>query len=56
MTRLFVIGNGFDIAHGLNTSFEDFKSYILSNIERHDDKSEKCYSEMLKNLYFFNLC
>ncbi|MFQ3803028.1 AbiH family protein [Staphylococcus equorum] len=53
MTRLFVIGNGFDIAHGLNTNFEDFKFYILSNIERHDDKSGKFNSEMLKDLYLF---
>lgn len=53
MTRLFVIGNGFDIAHGLDTSFEDFKFYILSNIGRHDDKSEDFTSDMLKDLYLF---
>ncbi|OEK73539.1 hypothetical protein AST06_08010 [Staphylococcus saprophyticus] len=53
MTRLFVIGNGFDIAHGLDTSFEDFKFYILSNIERHDAKSGKFNSEKLKDLYLF---
>lgn len=53
VTRLFVIGNGFDIGHGLDTSFEDFKFYILYNIERHDAKSGKFNTEKLKNLYLF---
>lgn len=29
MTKLFVIGNGFDLAHGLKTSYEDFRNYLL---------------------------
>ncbi|MBQ9984137.1 MAG: bacteriophage abortive infection AbiH family protein [Lachnospiraceae bacterium] len=28
--KLFIIGNGFDIAHGMNTSYEDFREYLLS--------------------------
>lgn len=30
MTRLFIIGNGFDIAHGLPTKYSDFQKYLLS--------------------------
>ncbi|MCS4585866.1 hypothetical protein FZ990_08370 [Clostridium perfringens] len=26
--KLFVIGNGFDLAHGLKTSYYDFKNYL----------------------------
>lgn len=28
MTNLFIIGNGFDLAHGLLTSFGDFRAYL----------------------------
>lgn len=28
MSNLFIIGNGFDISHGLKTSYEDFHSYL----------------------------
>lgn len=31
MTKLFIIGNGFDIAHGLKTTYNDFKDFLLSN-------------------------
>ena len=26
---LFVIGNGFDIAHGLPTKYSDFRDYLM---------------------------
>lgn len=29
MKSLFIIGNGFDIAHGLNTRYSDFMKYLL---------------------------
>lgn len=29
MTKLFLIGNGFDISHGLKTKYEHFKKYLL---------------------------
>lgn len=29
MKKLFIIGNGFDLSHGLNTSYEDFKAYLV---------------------------
>ncbi|MBS3949779.1 MAG: bacteriophage abortive infection AbiH family protein [Peptococcaceae bacterium] len=30
MASLFIIGNGFDLAHELRTSYEDFRLYLLS--------------------------
>ncbi|MBQ8680684.1 MAG: bacteriophage abortive infection AbiH family protein [Treponema sp.] len=29
--KLFIIGNGFDLNHGYNTSYKNFKNYIYSN-------------------------
>ncbi|GAF65506.1 hypothetical protein BTS2_2404 [Bacillus sp. TS-2] len=31
MANLFVIGNGFDLDHELETSYNDFRNYLLSN-------------------------
>lgn len=31
MKRLFIIGNGFDIAHGLSTRYSDFQNYLEEN-------------------------
>lgn len=28
MKNLFIIGNGFDLAHNLKTSYEDFHKYL----------------------------
>jgi len=28
VTRLFIIGNGFDVSHGLKTTYEDFHNYL----------------------------
>lgn len=28
---LFVVGNGFDLAHGMKTSYEDFHQYLIEN-------------------------
>ena len=47
MTRLFVIGNGFDMAHNLSTSFEEFKKYIENRI----NKSKKKEKENLFRIY-----
>src|SRR5699024_1934160 len=47
MTRLFVIGNGFDMAHNLRTSFEEFKKYIENSI----NKSNKKEKEKLRTIY-----
>lgn len=48
MTRLFVIGNGFDMAHGLKTSFMDFKTYVINRIKKSEDDEEK---EKVKDVY-----
>lgn len=31
MNKLFIIGNGFDLAHDLKTTYDDFRDYLLSN-------------------------
>ena len=31
--RLFIMGNGFDIEHGLKTSYKDFKEFIEANMD-----------------------
>ncbi|MBY0125102.1 bacteriophage abortive infection AbiH family protein [Bacillus subtilis] len=31
MSNLFILGNGFDIAHGLPTKYSDFHNYLLEN-------------------------
>lgn len=31
MASLFIIGNGFDLDHGLETSYNNFRKYLLSN-------------------------
>jgi hypothetical protein len=33
MNNLFIIGNGFDISHGLKTKYENFKHYLLEKYE-----------------------
>lgn len=35
MKRLFIIGNGFDLAHGMKTSYNDFKAYLESKYNCH---------------------
>ena len=37
MKRLFIIGNGFDLNHGLPTRYTDFMNFMKSN---HPDVSE----------------
>lgn len=31
MSSLFIIGNGFDLSHGMKTSYEDFRLYLKEN-------------------------
>lgn len=42
--KLLIIGNGFDRAHSLPTSYEHFKKYLSDLIREYDglDKSEEC--------------
>ncbi|WP_259338119.1 bacteriophage abortive infection AbiH family protein [Staphylococcus xylosus] len=48
MTRLFVIGNGFDIKHGLKTNYQNFKNEVAKNdlkLFEIINKVEKAYNE-----------
>lgn len=38
MKRLFIIGNGFDIAHKLNTRYSDFRNYLLEQYPKAMDQ------------------
>ena len=40
MKKLFIIGNGFDRAHGLRTGYEDFHKYLK---ETYYDTDENVY-------------
>lgn len=33
LNTLYIIGNGFDLAHGMKTSYEDFHQWLLDNGE-----------------------
>lgn len=37
MSKLFIIGNGFDLAHKLPTSYGDFKNYLISEYPESQD-------------------
>jgi len=45
VSTLYIIGNGFDLAHGLKTSYKDFFDYLRSTAEGRD---------LLENLSWFN--
>ena len=34
MKTLFLFGNGFDLAHGINTNYASFRNFLL---EKHED-------------------
>lgn len=52
MNRLFIIGNGSDLAHGLPTSYTDFLKYCWSNI----DKNGLAYINPIININLDNAC
>ena len=45
MNRIILIGNGFDLAHGLPTSYEDFIKDFWKKTIDNIDKSEFGYSD-----------
>ncbi len=51
MNRLFIVGNGFDLAHGLPTSYSDFLKYCWQNI----GKSKFAYINPLVHINFIKL-
>ena len=40
MPNLFIIGNGFDISHGLKTNYSDFRDYLNEKYSKSDIKEE----------------
>jgi len=46
MNKLILIGNGFDLAHGLKTSYKDFVMWYLSDIVQ-EYKNSKKYDDQL---------
>lgn len=48
MNRLIIIGNGFDLAHGLPTRYEDFiKDYFLQAFEKAYERRDNPYEDEL---------
>ena len=43
MKTLYIIGNGFDRAHGLETSYWDFRTYLKDNAEEFLENLEHIY-------------
>lgn len=43
MKTLYIIGNGFDIAHGLNTTYWNFRNYLIQNHPNFIQKFERLY-------------
>ena len=44
MSTLFIIGNGFDIAHGIPTKYSDFREFILGMYPNAEKNSKKIVS------------
>lgn len=40
MSKLFIIGNGFDSAHKMPTSYEEFRKYIIGEYELSEHEDE----------------
>ena len=43
MKRLYIIGNGFDIAHGIHTDYWNFRTYLEQNYPEFLIEFEKLY-------------
>lgn len=48
-TKLYIIGNGFDAANKLNTSYEDFKKYLIQKCKENQCEKQKEWYEVQKN-------
>ena len=47
--NILILGNGFDLAHGLSTRYTEFLSIVKHLLVEIDD-SDKCYSDLAANL------
>ena len=45
MSTLFIIGNGFDIAHGIPTKYSDFREFILGMYPNAEKNSKKIVAQ-----------
>ncbi len=50
MNKLILIGNGFDLAHGLKTSYNDFLFWYICRVVNEGMNSAGCYSDNLIEL------
>ncbi len=51
MSSLFIVGNGFDIAHGIQTKYSDFRTFIINMFPRAFElRDEIVYLEDFKNI------
>ncbi len=51
MSLLFILGNGFDIAHGIKTQYSEFRKFVLSLYpESFDFRDEIVYLEDFENI------
>lgn len=53
--KLYIIGNGFDLLHGLKTRFLDFRAYLNSKNPNYLDLLDLCYSGNLWSGFEENL-
>jgi hypothetical protein len=47
MNNLIIIGNGFDLAHGLKTSYNDFIEYLINNTMK-----KKTFSSLISDRFY----
>ena len=52
MEKLFIIGNGFDLAHGLKTSYLEFKNFVYQQICKSQVNVELDEIPEIKNVFF----
>lgn len=46
MTKLFIIGNGFDLAHDMNTKYSNFRNYIKKRCDIDESSIDNFYCEI----------
>lgn len=51
MSRLYIIGNGFDIAHGIPSRYTDFRNYCQTNIPEMFEKLNRYYRDHVDDLW-----
>lgn len=68
MSKLFIIGNGFDLAHGFSTSYNNFKEWMCENFNAKDYeliklpqyntnyKRIEVYDESMAKFFYYLIC